>query len=105
MFKAQIKKETYEIDRAGNPLAVKGKTAKVKYKKLKKKNQKLAVSKIITFTKKGQGTMSYKLVSAKKGSKSFQEEVQDQCQNRQGDHQEKTEERHLQAESQCQSGR
>ena len=71
MFKTQLKKETYEIDRAGNPLVVKGKTAKVKYKKLKKKNQKLAVSKIITFTKKGQGTMSYKLVSAKKGSKSF----------------------------------
>jgi hypothetical protein len=70
-FKTQIKKEAYKIDRAGNPLVVKGKTAKVKYRKLKKKNQKLAVSKIITFTKKGQGTMSYKFVSAKKRSKSF----------------------------------
>jgi hypothetical protein len=43
-----------------NPLKVKGKTAKVKYKKLKKKTQVLKVSKVIKFTKKGQGKMSYK---------------------------------------------
>lgn len=54
-----------------NPLKVKGKTASVKYKKLKKKSQKLAVSKVIRTVKKGQGSMSYKLVSAKKGGKSF----------------------------------
>ena len=62
---------TYTISKATDPMKLKARTATVKYSKLKKKTQKLAVSRIITFTKKGQGTMSYKLVSAKKGSKSF----------------------------------
>ena len=49
-----------------NPLAVKAKTATIKYKILKKKTQKLAITKVITFTKKGQGTMSYKKASGNK---------------------------------------
>ncbi len=54
-----------------NPLAVKAKTAVIKAGKLKKKKQTLAVSKIIRFTGKGQGEIKYKLVSAKKGKKSY----------------------------------
>ena len=60
MFKTQIKKETYEIDRAGNPLAVKGKTAKVKYKKLKKGTYKLKVN------VKAAGNANYKASAVKK---------------------------------------
>ena len=44
-------------------LSVKGKTATVKYSKLKKKNQTLAVSKVLTFVDKGQGQLSYAKVS------------------------------------------
>lgn len=50
----------YSINKASNPLEVKGKTAKVKYKKLKKKSQSLAASKVISVTKKGQGKLTYK---------------------------------------------
>ena len=60
-----------EDEKAANPLKVKGKTATVKYKILKRKSQTLKVSKVIKFTKKGQGKLSYKYVSAKKGKKSF----------------------------------
>ena len=69
-YKGEIKK-TFQITKGANKLAVKGKTATVKYKKLKKKNQTLKVSKVIKVTKKGQGKLSYQLVSAKKGSKNF----------------------------------
>ena len=62
---------TFEITKKANPLSAKGKTAKVKFRKLKKKTRKLSVSKIITLTEKGHGKISYKLVSAKKGKKSF----------------------------------
>lgn len=51
---------------AANPLAVKGKTATVKYKKLRKKNKTLSVSKVIAFTKKGQGKLTYAKVSGNK---------------------------------------
>ena len=61
----------FAINKIANPLKVKAKTAKVKYKKLKKKAQKLEISKAIAFTKKGKGRMSYKLSSAKKGKKNF----------------------------------
>ncbi len=49
----------YAINKAANPLAVKVKTVKVKFSALKKKAQTLAVSKVITFSKKGQGTLTY----------------------------------------------
>ncbi len=57
---------TVQKEKQPNPLAVKGKTAKVKYKKLKKKNQTLSSSKVITFTKKGQGALTYSKVSGNK---------------------------------------
>ena len=44
-------------------LSVKGKTATVKYSKLKKKNQSLEVSKVLTFVDKGQGQLSFTKVS------------------------------------------
>ena len=42
------------------------KTAKVKYKKLKKKARTVSVSKYLKFTKKGQGTMIFSKVSGSK---------------------------------------
>lgn len=45
--------------KAANPLSIKGKTATVGYADVKNKAQTLAVTKVISFTKKGQGTMSY----------------------------------------------
>ena len=65
------KKVTYKINKAANPLSVKGKTAKIKYKAIKKKAQKLKVGKVIKFKKKGQGKMTYKLSSAKKKGRNF----------------------------------
>jgi methionine-rich copper-binding protein CopC len=60
-----------EVDtRAENTLSVAGKTASVRYSKLKE-SQTLTVSKVIRFRKKGQGTRKYSLLSAKKGSKSY----------------------------------
>ena len=60
-----IAKATYTINKAANPLTVKAKIAKVKAKKLKKKNQTLAVSKVMTVSK-GQGPVTYKLASVSK---------------------------------------
>ena len=51
---------SFAIAKAVNPLSIKGKTASVKLANLNKKTQRLDVSKVITFTKKGVGTMSYK---------------------------------------------
>jgi hypothetical protein len=59
----------FVIKKAANPLTVKAKTATVKYSKLKKKAQTLKVSKVIKFTKKGQGTMQYKRVKVTRASK------------------------------------
>ena len=60
------KKLTYKINKASNPLTIKAKSATVKYAKLKKKAQTLAVSKVIAFTKKGQGKIAYGKVSGNK---------------------------------------
>ncbi len=49
-----------------NPLSVKGKTATVKYSKLKNKSQVLKVKKVISTTKKGQGKITYTKVSGNK---------------------------------------
>ena len=65
-YKGEITK-TFKITKGANKLAVKGKTATVKYKKLKKKYQTLKVSKVIKVTKKGQGKLTYKKVSGNKG--------------------------------------
>ncbi|MBR4447601.1 hypothetical protein [Methanobrevibacter sp.] len=55
-------KATYKINKAENPLEVKGKNIKIKFKKLKKKAKKIAASKVIKFPKLGQGTLTYKKV-------------------------------------------
>ena len=57
---------TFEILKAENTLSVKPKTATVKYKKLKKKNQTLSIFKVLSFTSGGQGTKSYAKVSGNK---------------------------------------
>lgn len=58
--------KTFKINQAANPLTIKEKTATVKYGVLKKKNQTLAATKVITFTKKGQGKLSYAKASGNK---------------------------------------
>jgi len=62
------KKIKWTINKATNPLTIKAKTATVKYSKLKKKTQTLAVTKVIKFTKKLNDKKTYTLVSAKKGT-------------------------------------
>lgn len=52
-------KKTFMINRAANPMKIKAKTATVKYSKVKKKTKKLAVTKVIKFTNKGQGAKTY----------------------------------------------
>lgn len=69
-YKGSVSRK-FTISKAANPLAVQGKTVAVKLSDLKQKNQKLAVKEVIKTTKKGQGTVTYALSSAKKGSKSF----------------------------------
>lgn len=59
------------VIKAANPLTIKPKTATVKYSKLKKKTQTLAVTKVIKFTKDAKDKKTYTLSSAKKGKKSF----------------------------------
>lgn len=70
-YKAVSKTITVTVQKAANPLKIKAKTAKVKYSKLKKKNQTLTVTKVVKFTKDAKDKKTYTLSSAKKGSKSF----------------------------------
>jgi len=58
--------KTFAINKAANPLSIKAKTATVKYSKVKKKAQTLAVSKVIKTGKKGQGTVTYTKASGNK---------------------------------------
>lgn len=58
-FELTITGTTKPVVKYQNPLEVKGKTAKVKYKKLKKKAQKLDVSKVIEVITPAEGDMSY----------------------------------------------
>ena len=46
-----------------NPIEVTGKTATVKAKNVKKKNQTIASSKLFTFTERGQGALRFKKIS------------------------------------------
>ena len=50
---------TYNFNYVSNPLSVKGKTATVKYSKLKKKAQTLSASTVISGVNTGRGSMSY----------------------------------------------
>ena len=54
---------TFDFKVEPNPLSVKGKTAKVKYKKLKRKKQTLAASKVIKGVGTGRGNMTFTKVS------------------------------------------
>ena len=63
---AGAKTVTFEILRAGNTLSVKPKTAKVKFKKVRKKNQTLSVFKVLSFKSGGQGAKTYKKLSGNK---------------------------------------
>ena len=58
------------VVKTANPIKLKAKTVKIKAKALKKKAQTIKQAKAFT-VKKAKGTLSYKLVSAKKGNKSF----------------------------------
>ena len=57
---------TWTINKAGNPLEVKGKTAAVRYSAVKKKSQGIGVTKVTAFTKKGQGKLTYTKASGNK---------------------------------------
>ena len=57
---------TFEILQASNTVTVKGKTVKVKYKKLRKKAQAISRSKVLTIAN-AKGTLSYSLVKVKRG--------------------------------------
>ena len=57
--------------KAANPLKISGKTATIKYSKLKKKSQTIAVTKVIKFTNDAKDKKTYTLSSAKKGKKGF----------------------------------
>ena len=58
------------VNKGDNPIKLKAKTAKVKRSKLRKKAQKIKRAKLIKVSN-AQGKLNYKLVSAKKGKKSF----------------------------------
>ena len=60
----------YTIKKAANPMTLKARTATVKRSKVKKKAQTIKRAKAFTVSK-AKGKLSYKLVSAKKGKKSF----------------------------------
>lgn len=58
-----------------NTLNVKGKTATIKYSKLKKSTQYRSVTKVINFIDKGKGDKSYSLTSATKAGKSYKKYI------------------------------
>ena len=60
----------YTITKAKNPMSLQAKTIKIKKKKIRKKSKSFERDKAFTVSN-AQGTLSYKLVSAKKGKKSF----------------------------------
>ena len=57
--------KTFTVNKAANPMKIKGKTATVKYCKVKKKKQTLKVGTVLT-VKKPQGTVTYAKVSGNK---------------------------------------
>ena len=64
-------KAEFTINKAANPLKVKGKKVTLKLLTIKKKTKKYKVSKTIKFKKKGEGNITYSLSSAKKGKKNY----------------------------------
>ena len=65
-FSGRLYEAVLSIVKAANTLKVSGKTAAVKYKKLKKKAQTLSVKKVVAFAKKGEGTITYVKASGNK---------------------------------------
>ena len=63
---AGAKTATFEILQASNNYVVKGKTTKVKYRKLRKKTQLISRSKVLAITN-AKGTLRYSLVTVKRG--------------------------------------
>ncbi len=61
-----VKTIRWKINKKSNPLKIKGRTAIVKRKALKKKGQTLAVEKVIKFTRKGMGQMTFAKISGNK---------------------------------------
>ena len=59
-------KVIFKINKAYNPLNVKGKIVNVKFSKLKQKTQVLKVSSVVKFINKGQGTLTYNKVNGNK---------------------------------------
>ena len=57
---------TFQVTKKANTMKIKAKNATVRYSKLKKRSQKLKVSKVIKFISRGQGTKSYKKVGGNK---------------------------------------
>ena len=55
-----------EVVRAANPLHIKGKNIKIKYSKIKKRKQTLAITKVISFINKGKGSLTFKKVAGSK---------------------------------------
>ena len=55
-----------KLAKKANPLTIKAKTATIKYAAVKKKAQVVGVTKVIAFTKKGQGKMTYTKASGNK---------------------------------------
>ena len=60
----------YTIEKAANPMTLKTRTATIKYSKVRKKTQTIKRAKAFA-VRKAMGKLSYKLVSAKKGTKGF----------------------------------
>lgn len=63
-------KVTVKVIKGTNPMKLKAKTVTIKRSKIKKKAQAIKRAKLITVSK-AQGKLTYKLVSVKKGKKSF----------------------------------
>ena len=63
-------KVTVKVIKGTNPMKLKAKTVTIKRSKIKKKAQTIKRAKLITVSK-AQGKLTYKLVSVKKGKKSF----------------------------------
>ncbi len=63
---AAAKTIKWKINKAANPLTIKAKKATIKYTAVKKKAQVVGVTKVIAFTKKGQGKMTYTKASGNK---------------------------------------
>ena len=68
-----LTRATYKINKAANPMTLKGRTANIRHSKVRKKSQTIGRAKVITVNN-AQGGLTYKYVTATKGNKSFRKE-------------------------------